>query len=90
MGVVNLLLSVTFGCGVTIALLHVLNRAFVAPTYDVVANLLAFSCSTAASVLLGHALPSLLSAAAVMCWLALARRTYLSPVARRTGMEKTV
>jgi len=75
---VGLLLSVTFACGVFIAVSHVVNRAFVAPVYDVAANLMAFVCAVAASVLLDHWVPAVLSAMAVMCWLVLARRTYLS------------
>jgi hypothetical protein len=73
--VVSLLLSVTFACGLVIAVAHVVNQRFVAPVYDVVANLMAFGCATAASVLLGHWAPALLSAVAMLCWLALARRT---------------
>jgi hypothetical protein len=76
--VVNLLLAVTFACGVVIAVAHVLNRRFVAPAYDVVANLTAFTCAVAASVLLGHLAPALLSASALLCWLVLARRTTLA------------
>ncbi len=72
------LLSVTFGCGLVIALGHVLNRAFVAPVYDVVCNLVAFACAAGASVLLHHWLPTGLSLVAVTCWLVLARRTQLS------------
>ena len=72
---VSLLLSVTFACGLLIAVLHVLNRRFVAPVYDVVANLTAFGCAVAASLLLAHWTPALLSATAIMCWLVLARRT---------------
>jgi hypothetical protein len=40
-------LSVTFSCGLVIALAHVLNRTFVAPGYDVVLNLTAFMCAVA-------------------------------------------
>jgi hypothetical protein len=76
--VVNLLLSVTFSCGVVIAVAHVLNRRFIAPAYDVVANLIAFACALAASLLLGHVAPALLSATAILCWLVLARRTALA------------
>ncbi|BBH18455.1 hypothetical protein Back2_27420 [Nocardioides baekrokdamisoli] len=72
---VSALLSVTFACGVVIAVSHVLNRSFVAPVYDVVANLLAFVCAASASALLHHWLPAALSVAAVACWLVLARRT---------------
>jgi hypothetical protein len=76
--VVSVLLSVTFACGVVIAVAHVINRRFIAPVYDVVANLTAFGCAVAASMLLGHWVPALLSAIAVLCWLALARRTVLA------------
>ena len=80
---VSLLLSVTFACGLVIAVAHVLNRRFVAPVYDVVANLTAFGCAVAASVLLAHWIPALLSAIAILCWLVLARRTVLALLARR-------
>jgi len=73
--VVSLLLSVTFACGLVIAVAHVINRAFIAPVYDVVANLIAFGCAVAASLLLGHWVPAALSSVAVVCWLVLARRT---------------
>ena len=72
---VGLLLSVTFACGLVIALAHVINQRFVAPAYDVVLNLTAFGCATAASLLLGHWLPASLSTGAIGCWLVLARRT---------------
>lgn len=75
---ISLLLSVTFACGLVIAVAHVLNRRFVAPVYDVVANLLAFACAVAASSLLGHWIPAVLSAVAILCWLILARRTFTS------------
>jgi drug/metabolite transporter (DMT)-like permease len=81
--VVGFLLSVTFACGLFIAIAHVVNRRFIAPVYDVVANLLAFGCATAASALLDHPLPALLSAVAVVCWLGLARRTVLARRHRR-------
>jgi hypothetical protein len=80
--VVALLLAVTFACGLLIAVAHVLNRSFVAPLYDVALNLIAFSCAVVASLLLGHLLPALLSAFAIVCWLQLARRTSR---ARRSG-----
>ena len=82
MGVVSLLLSVTFACGLVIAVAHVLNRPFTAPVYDVVANLLAFTCASAASAIEGRTAPALLSAGAVGCWLVLARRTHAR---RRVG-----
>jgi hypothetical protein len=83
--VVSSLLSVTFACGVLIAMAHVLNRRFIAPVYDVVANLTAFACAVAASVLLGHWIPAVLSAIAILCWLGLARRTLL---ARRANVAR--
>jgi drug/metabolite transporter (DMT)-like permease len=75
--VVSLLLSVTFACGVVIAFAHVVNRRFVAPRYDVVLNLLAFSSGVASSLLLDHWVPAAFSAVAIVCWLVLARRTVL-------------
>jgi hypothetical protein len=69
---------VTFACGLVIAVAHVVNRSFIAPVYDVVANLIAFICAVAASSLLHHWTPAALSALAVVCWLALARRTCLA------------
>lgn len=74
--VVSLLLSITFACGLFIAVAHVLNKRFIAPVYDVLANLAAFASATGASALLDHWLPALLSAGAIGCWLILARRTY--------------
>ena len=74
---VSLLLSVTFACGVLIAVAHVLNQRFIAPVYDVAANLTAFGCAVGASVLLGHPVPAILSGVAILCWLVLARRTLL-------------
>ncbi|HWU31679.1 MAG TPA: hypothetical protein VN108_02330 [Marmoricola sp.] len=70
------LLSVTFACGLFIAVAHVLNSDFIAPIYDVAANLISFVCASAASALLGHWIPAALSASAVLCWLMLARRTW--------------
>lgn len=75
---VSFLLAVTFACGVVIAVAHVVNRQFVAPVYDVLANLTAFSCAVAASLLLRHYAPAVLSGLAVLCWLVLARRTFLA------------
>lgn len=75
---VNLLLSVTFACGVLIAMAHVVNTKFIAPVYDVVLNLVAFCSSVVASALLRHTVPALLSALAVLCWIVLARRTWLT------------
>jgi hypothetical protein len=84
--VVSLLLSVTFACGLVIAVAHVLNQPFVAPVYDVVANMVAFGCAVAASSMLGHPIPAVLSAIAELCWLVLARRTYLT---RRAAVTAT-
>jgi hypothetical protein len=76
--VVSFLLSVTFACGVVIAVAHVLNRGFVAPVYDVVSNLTAFACAVSASLMLGHVAPAAFSSVAIACWLVLARRTALA------------
>lgn len=84
---VGVLLSVTFACGLFIAVAHVLNRRFIAPVYDVVANLVAFGSASAASSLLGHVVPAVLSAIAVVCWLVLARRTIRDR--RRGGRSPT-
>ena len=75
---VSFLLSVTFACWLLIAVAHVVNRRFIAPVYDVAANLTAFGCAVSASLLLGHLAPALLSAIAILCWLVLARRTILA------------
>ena len=83
---VGFLLSVTFACGLFIAVAHVMNQRFIAPLYDVVANLTAFGCAVAASTLLGHPVPATLSAIAVLCWLVLARRTMLD---RRRGRRQS-
>ncbi|MFT3901007.1 MAG: hypothetical protein QM728_12310 [Gordonia sp. (in: high G+C Gram-positive bacteria)] len=69
------LLSITFACGLFIAAAHVVNTRFVAPVYDAVANLTAFSCATAASILLHHWAPAALTAFAVLCWVVLTVRT---------------
>lgn len=69
------LLSITFACGLFIAVAHVLNTGFIAPVYDVIFNLTSFGCAAAASLLLGHDVPAALSAVAFGCWLWLARRT---------------
>jgi hypothetical protein len=73
--VVTVLLSITFACGLLIAIAHVINKRFIAPVYDVVANLVAFASASAASSLLGHWIPAALSAGAFLCWIFLARRT---------------
>lgn len=75
---VGFLLSVTFACGLVIAVSHVINVRFVAPVYDVVLNLVAFVCAVAASLLLHHWIPALFSSVAVGCWIVLARRTALA------------
>jgi len=83
--VVGFLLSVTFACGVVIAVAHVVNQRFIAPVYDVVANLTAFGCAVAASILLDHPIPAALSGVAIVCWLVLARRTLLDLRERRAA-----
>jgi hypothetical protein len=83
---VSFLLSATFACGLFIALAHVMNQRFIAPPYDVAANLIAFGCAVAASSLLGHPIPMVLSAVAILCWLVLARRTILDR--RRRGEDE--
>jgi hypothetical protein len=80
---VAFLLTVTFACGVLIAVAHVVNQRFVAPVYDVVANLTAFGCAVGASLLLDHPVPAILSGVAILCWLVLARRTVLDRRKRR-------
>jgi hypothetical protein len=84
--VVSFLLSATFACGLVVAVSHVLNRPFVAPVYDVMANLTAFTSAVAASLLLDHWIPALLSGVAILCWLLLARRTLLD---RRQSLTET-
>lgn len=73
---VEVLLSVTFACGLLIAGAHVLNTGFIAPVYDVTLNLVAFICASTASALLHHWVPAALSAVAVLGWLVLGRRTF--------------
>lgn len=73
---INFLLSVTFACGLFIAVAHVVNKKFIAPAYDVFANLTAFGAAVAASCLLGNFVPAALSAFAFVCWLVLAKRTF--------------
>jgi len=87
--VVSFLLSVTFACGVLIAVAHVLNRRFIAPVYDVAANLTAFTCAVAASAMLGHPIPAILSSIAIVCWLVLARRTLLDRRQRHAARSLT-
>ena len=82
---VSILLSVTFACGVLIAVAHVVNQRFIPPLYDVAANLTAFGCAVAASVLLGHPIPAILSGVAIVCWLVLARRTVIDRRERRAA-----
>jgi len=83
--VVSFLLSVTFSCGLVIAVAHVINRRFIAPVYDVVLNLTAFGSAVAASLMLDHPVPATLSTGAIGCWLWLARRTWRD---RRTWVDR--
>jgi hypothetical protein len=85
--VVSFLLSSTFGCGVFIAVAHVVNRRFIAPLYDVAANLVAFACAVGAAVLLGDPVPATLAGIAVVCWLVLARRSVLDRSERRARVS---
>jgi hypothetical protein len=87
--VVSILLSVTFACGVVIAVAHVVNQRFIAPVYDVAANLTAFGCAAAASILLGHPIPAILSGIAIVCWLVLARRTVVDRRERSAARSLT-
>lgn len=86
---VSFLLSVTFSCGLVIAVAHVVNRRFVAPVYDVLANLIAFVSAVAASLMLDHWIPAALSAIAILCWLVLARRTMLAIRVSRAQLAPT-
>lgn len=72
----TILLSTTFACGLVIAAMHVFNRLFLAPVYDVVLNLLAFTAATVSNAMMGQVVPAVLSACAVGAWLYLALRTY--------------
>jgi hypothetical protein len=81
--VVNVLLTVAFLASATIAVSHVVNRAFIAPRYDCALNLLAFGCQATVAILL-HAWPALaVSSAGIGCWLVLTRRTVRTVVAAR-------
>ncbi len=72
---VGALLTVAFLASATIALSHVVNRAFIAPGYDCVLNLLAFGCQATVAVLL-DAWPALaVSLVGIVCWLLLTLRT---------------
>lgn len=73
---ITVLLSITFGCGVFIAIAHVLNKNFIAPRYDVAANLVAFTCATASSIVLGEYIPAAFAIVAIICWCTLAVRTF--------------
>lgn len=71
----NVLLTVAFLASATIAVSHVINRAFIAPYYDCALNLVAFACQAAVATALG-AWPALaVSSIGIGCWLRLTRRT---------------
>jgi hypothetical protein len=53
-GMVNVLLTVALLASATIAISHVINRAFIAPHYDCVLNLLAFGCQAIVAVCSMH------------------------------------
>lgn len=72
---ISLLLTVAFLASATIAVSHVINRAFIAPRYDCALNLLAFACQATVAVLL-DAWPALaVSSVGIACWLVLTQRT---------------
>lgn len=73
---ITILLSITFGCGVFIAIAHVINKKFIAPSYDVVANLVAFTCATFSSILLHEPVPTAFAGLAIICWVVLGFRTF--------------
>jgi hypothetical protein len=73
--VINLLLTVAFLASATIAVSHVVNRSFIAPSYDCVLNLLAFGCQATVASLLDAWAALVVSAIGIGCWLVLTRRT---------------
>lgn len=80
---ISLLLTVAFLASATIAVSHVVNRAFIAPRYDCALNLLAFGCQATVAVLL-DAWPALaVSSVGIACWLMLTWRTARTFVAAR-------
>lgn len=80
---INLLLTIAFLASATIAVSHVVNRAFIAPRYDCGLNLLAFGCQATVAVLL-DAWPALaVSSVGIACWLVLTGRTIRTFVAAR-------
>ena len=87
--VVNALLALTFGCGVFIALAHVLNKKFIAPVYDVAANFIAFCSATASSILMKAWLSAFFAGLAVCCWIYLGIRTarYRARRGQATGVQ---
>ena len=72
---VNALLTVAFLASATIAVSHVVNRAFIAPRYDCVLNLLAFGCQTTVAVLLDAWPAVAVKSVGIACWLLLTART---------------
>ncbi|MBV9310054.1 MAG: hypothetical protein JOZ73_04440 [Solirubrobacterales bacterium] len=76
-------MTVAFLASATIAVSHVINRAFIAPRYDCALNLLAFGCQATVAVLLG-AWPALaVSLVGVACWVLLTTRTARAHAAAR-------
>lgn len=82
---IELLLSATFGCGIAIAGLHVVNRQFVAPVYDVMLNL-TVTCAAVANAFLSYWVSSTLAGLAVVGWVVLAVRTGRAKSHERTGV----
>jgi hypothetical protein len=81
--VINVLLTVAFLASATIAVSHVVNRAFIAPRYDCALNLLAFGCQATVATLL-DAWPALVvSSVGITCWLLLTGRTVRALTAAR-------
>jgi hypothetical protein len=76
--VISLLLTLAFLASATIAMSHVANRAFIAPSYDCALNLLAFSCQVTVAILLPSWPALIVSLVGIVCWVALTRRTVRS------------
>lgn len=78
----GLLLTIAFLASGTIALSHIVNRRFVAPTYDCALNLVAFSCQAGVAVLLEAWAALAVSSLGIGCWIALTVRTVRALAAR--------
>jgi hypothetical protein len=78
----NLLLTIAFLASATIAVSHVVNRRFVAPSYDCALNLLGFACQAAVAILLDAWAALAVSSVGIGCWVALTVRTARTSSAR--------